>query len=62
MRIVIDEDKCTGCAFCLFECPLPEKGVKLVEGKAKIREDCDGCGKCVAVCTAGAIFIEQNSS
>jgi NAD-dependent dihydropyrimidine dehydrogenase PreA subunit len=58
MRIAIDEDKCTGCAFCVFECPLPEKGVEIVEEKARVKDDCNGCGKCIAVCTAGAILIE----
>ncbi|MFB0561977.1 MAG: 4Fe-4S binding protein [Candidatus Lokiarchaeia archaeon] len=58
MRIVIEEDKCTGCAFCLFECPLPEKGVEIVEGKAKVKDNCDQCGKCITVCTAGAILTE----
>ncbi len=58
MRIAIDEDKCTGCAFCVFECPLPEKGVEIVEDKARVKDDCNGWGKCIAVCTAGAILIE----
>lgn len=58
MRIAIDEDKCTGCAFCVFECPLPEKGVEIVDDKARVKDDCNGCGKCIAVCTAGAILIE----
>jgi NAD-dependent dihydropyrimidine dehydrogenase PreA subunit len=58
MKIIIDEDKCTGCAFCLFECPLPEKGVKIVKAKARVKDECQGCGKCVSVCTAGAIRLE----
>ncbi|MEM3587002.1 MAG: 4Fe-4S binding protein [Candidatus Jordarchaeaceae archaeon] len=58
MRIVIEEEKCTGCAFCLFECPIPDKGVKIVKGKAKVKDNCEGCGKCVAVCTAKAIHLE----
>ena len=60
MRIIIDPDKCTGCAFCLFECPLPEKGVEMVKDKARVKDNCTGCGRCVAVCTAGAIRLEQN--
>jgi len=56
--IVIDNDKCIGCALCVKACQ--NKAIEIVAGKAKlIKEDyCDGLGNCLPVCPANAIRFE----
>lgn len=58
-RIVIDEDKCTGCGKCVNACV--GSALELIDGKAKLtREDyCDGLGVCIGECPYGAITFEE---
>lgn len=60
--ILIDEDKCNGCALCAKGCP--EGALEMVDGKAKLTKDfyCDGLGACIGTCPQGAITIEEREA
>ncbi len=55
-KIIINEEKCTGCSLCAFDCP---NGCLTVEnGKARFaRPACIECGHCFAVCPQGAVTM-----
>jgi len=57
--ILIDEEKCDGCALCVDACH--EGAIQLVDGVAKLVMDsyCDGLGDCLGECPQGAITIEE---
>ena len=49
--LLYNKDKCTGCSYCLGECPV--ECVELVDGIAVVDFDkCIKCGKCAKVCPA----------
>ncbi|HNX90432.1 MAG TPA: 4Fe-4S binding protein [Candidatus Omnitrophota bacterium] len=60
--IKIDETKCNGCGQCIPNCP--EGALRIIDGKAKLREDalCDGLGACIGRCPLGAITIEEREA
>ncbi|MDR1195110.1 MAG: 4Fe-4S binding protein [Endomicrobium sp.] len=60
--IIINEEKCTGCALCVPACH--ENAIGIVNGKAKLlREDyCDGLGDCLPSCPVGAISFEEREA
>lgn len=49
----VDAEKCTGCGFCVRDCPL--EAVRLVKKKAMIRDHCTQCGVCLKVCEHDAL-------
>ena len=49
----VDLEKCTGCGFCVRDCPLD--AVKLVKKKAVIGDLCTQCGACLKVCEHDAL-------
>jgi ferredoxin len=57
--ITIDEEKCTGCAECIPNCP--EGALQVIDGKARLVSDlfCDGLGACVGHCPTGAMTVEE---
>lgn len=60
-HVQVDNDKCTGCEFCVKACPAD---VLVVENKlSKMHEDsineCMGCGDCSAICPEGAIIVTK---
>jgi ferredoxin len=57
--IRIDEEKCTGCAACIPNCP--EGALQVIDGKARLVSDlfCDGLGACVGTCPEGAMTVEE---
>ena len=59
--IVVDHDKCTGCSFCVDECPA--RILAVTEGKAGVThsELCFDCGHCAAICPKSAITSESES-
>ena len=57
--IIVEPDKCVGCAACIRECPAPEanKTIVLDNGQSITTVDpnkCIACGKCVKACAHGA--------
>ncbi len=60
--VVIDEEKCDGCALCVPSCA--EGAIQIIDGKAKLVADnlCDGLGACLGDCPQGAITIEKREA
>ncbi|MFA4991210.1 MAG: 4Fe-4S dicluster domain-containing protein [Candidatus Omnitrophota bacterium] len=60
--VKIDEEKCTGCGFCVPNCA--EGALRIVDGKARLVKDiyCDGLGACLGHCPEGAISIEERDA
>ncbi|MBC2715557.1 MAG: 4Fe-4S dicluster domain-containing protein [Desulfobacteraceae bacterium] len=59
--VEIDNDKCTGCGFCVKACPAD---ALFMENKlSKMRppgvNECMGCGDCVAICPEDAIVATK---
>ncbi len=49
----VDVSKCTGCGFCVRDCPVG--AVKLAKKKAVIEDHCTECGACLKVCEYHAL-------
>ncbi len=60
--ISIDEEKCTGCAECIPNCP--EGALQVIDGKCRLVSDlfCDGLGACVGHCPTGAMTVEEREA
>jgi NAD-dependent dihydropyrimidine dehydrogenase PreA subunit len=53
--VLIEKEKCTGCAYCLLTCPV---GAIESDGWATINEEkCTLCGECAPVCPNDAISL-----
>ncbi|MEM3943282.1 MAG: 4Fe-4S binding protein, partial [Thermofilaceae archaeon] len=58
-RVIVDQDRCTGCAACYRVCP---SGVFVIKrGKSyPVNEDkCVMCRACITHCPVGAITISH---
>jgi len=56
--IIIDKEKCVGCAKCVSDC-FP-RNIIIENAKAKIEnENCMRCGHCVAICPQNAVEISE---
>ncbi|MHC4249131.1 MAG: ATP-binding protein [Planctomycetota bacterium] len=60
--ISIDEEKCTGCAECIPNCP--EGALQVIDDKCRLVSDlfCDGLGACVGHCPTGAMTVEEREA
>jgi len=58
----IDEEKCTGCGFCIPDCA--EGALQIMDGKARLVSEvyCDGLGACLGACPEGALTIEEQEA
>ncbi len=54
MRIIINTEKCTGCAECVSSCSY--NAIEIKGDKSFINEDCQFCKMCLSVCPEGAII------
>lgn len=53
--VLIDREKCNGCAICLPACPV--QAISITQGKAFIENSrCTNCLKCMEVCPFQAIY------
>lgn len=60
-KIVVDRNKCVGCAKCGAVCP--ECAITVNDKKASIAaEKCIGCGECLTVCPVKAIGMDWNTN
>ena len=55
--MIVDLEKCTGCGFCVRDCPVG--AIRLVKKKAVIKESCTDCGACIRVCEPGALVRDE---
>lgn len=57
--VIIDEDKCTGCSWCVDICPA--NSLEIVDDKASMTETfgCMYCMCCQAICAEDAISIGE---
>ena len=69
VEIVVLEDRCKGCSFCIEFCPrdVLEQGTKLnVRGvhapQVKDSALCVGCGVCEEICPDFAIFLVEKGT
>ena len=58
-EIVVDKDKCSGCAERVNACPA--RVFELQDGKSEpvSSDECLGCETCVEVCPEGAITVTE---
>lgn len=70
-KILIDKNKCIGCANCVVACPHSasisarsghgfgggENKIRVVDGIAEFKGRCSGCGICLIACPVDAIRI-----
>lgn len=61
IRVLIDEDRCTGCEFCYEACPVEVYDIDDERRKAVVasEKECIVCRSCEEVCPTGAITIEE---
>jgi NAD-dependent dihydropyrimidine dehydrogenase PreA subunit len=60
--VVIDEDKCDGCGWCIDACA--EGALRIIDGKARLVSEtyCDGLGACLGGCPQNAITVEEREA
>jgi len=61
--IKVDEDKCTGCAYCIRACPFGAIALSTISGKVLICDLCESTEyeepQCLELCPREAISLEN---
>jgi len=55
MEIIVNKSTCTGCSLCRLSCLYD--AIEIIDGIAKINENCVFCGACIDVCKSDSIEI-----
>lgn len=55
-HVILHEDKCIGCGFCMLRCNFEALEMKEDSVAAKA-DNCFGCGLCVSVCPVEALRL-----
>jgi len=55
MEIKVDKSTCTGCSLCKASCLYD--AIEIIDGIAKINENCVFCGACIDICKSDSIEI-----
>ncbi len=66
-RLLIDREKCTGCALCAIDCPTRALVVHSSDGKDSYQllfqqEACDACGQCEKSCPEHCLQLISSES
>jgi 2-oxoglutarate ferredoxin oxidoreductase subunit delta len=59
VKIVVDNNKCTGCATCVGTCPVGVYEVKDGKSVAAKPDECLVCRACEVQCPEGAIQVVE---
>jgi indolepyruvate ferredoxin oxidoreductase alpha subunit len=57
-QYIVDEDKCTGCKFCISQLGCPAI-FSISSGLPVIQDTCSGCGLCAQTCPSEAIVLKE---
>jgi NAD-dependent dihydropyrimidine dehydrogenase PreA subunit len=57
VKILVDNDKCTGCNTCVDTCPVGVFEMKDGKSQAAKPEECLVCRACEVQCSEGAIQV-----
>lgn len=59
-RGIVAEESCAGCGVCVGVCPM--NNIAIVDGKAKIGDDCSTCLACFHWCPKEAIWMSKQEN
>jgi len=58
-RVMVDNQKCSGCEECLETCTVNVFEIKEGKSTPVHEEECIGCRSCVEVCKEKAIAVDE---
>ena len=59
-RVVVNPNKCIGCAACIRACPVPSANRSDGRVVHVNDEECIRCGECIKSCLHGARYYEDD--
>ena len=58
VTLTLDEDRCTGCGFCLLVCPHAVLRMNDRHVQIENKDACMECGACAMNCSTGALSVD----